>query len=601
MNNNIKEIVLGDLITEVKEGYMPSDKEVIPYIGLEHIEQQLLKFKSIGTSNEAESNKRKFTSKDILLGTLRPYFRKVAKPTFNGICSTDIAVLRPINERDKEFLFYLIASKPLIDYASVTANGTKMPRAKWNVLAKTKWELPNIDIREKIGSILFNYDNLIANNTKRISILEEMAEQLYKEWFIRMRFPNYENTKFTKGVPEGWEIVDVKSFGKVVTGKTPSTKIKDYYGGKFPFIKTPDMHKSIYALQTEETLTERGFNSQKSQVLPEGSICVSCIGTAGVVSITNELSMTNQQIHSLIPDNNNYLEFLYQTLVRLKPTIEMFGATGATMTNLSKGKFEKLLVLKPKEEIILAYHKATKEIFKEIKNLSEQNINLRKTRDLLLPRLISGKLKIQAEAKPKIATQKPITKFYQKQILAHIIKKQEEHNVPQGEMILAKNTYLIEKIYGVNTGFNWQNWHYGTYDGSIRQLINGRDRFFTKQEVGNSGYKVLVLGENKDKILDAKYHHPSLDQVENAMEELLKIYERYSPKERSHKIELLNTTCKAIADTQSVNKDKIREAFKDWKTPKAKFKDKAQKFSSLEIEKCIKFIISKGWEKKLIN
>lgn len=516
--------------------------------------------------------------------------------------SSSVAIIRPDTEKIvPEFLLYYLKSGYLQKWVDGIKSGAAQSFVSLQMIKSLPIRFPEINEQRSIAQIVLEYDKLIQNNTKRITILEQMAEQLYKEWFVRMRFPNYENTKFVKGIPEGWQIVPVNSFGKVTTGKTPSTKIQEYYGGTYPFIKTPDMHKSIFALETEERLTQRGFISQPSQTLPKGSICVSCIGTAGVVSITDKVSMTNQQIHSLIPDNSDYLEFLYYTLVKLKPTIEMFGATGATMTNLSKGKFEKLLVLKPKEEVIQRYHELTKQVFQEIKNLSQQNINLRKTRDLLLPRLISGKLKVQTEIERQTEIQKPITTFYQKQILAHIINKQEEHQVPQGEMVLAKNTYLIDKIYGIHTGFNWKNWHYGTYDGKIRTLINGRDRFFAKQEVGSSGYKVLVLGENKNKILDEKYHHPTLDIVDSAMEELLSIYAKYPVKERSHRIELLNTTCKAIADTQSLDNEIIHNAFKAWKTPKAKFATKAQKFNPTETKQCIKFIISKEWDKKLIT
>lgn len=266
-------------------------------------------------------------------------------------------------------------------------------------LRSINFSIPELKIQQDIAEVLYSYDKLIENNTKRISILEQMAEQLYKEWFVRMRFPGYEKTKFVKGIPEGWKVVPVKHFGKVVTGKTPSTKIEEFFNGPYPFVKTPDMHKNVYALQTEETLTQRGFDSQLSQKLPPNSICVSCIGTGGVVVITDVVSMTNQQINSLIPKNSAHLEFLYQTLVKMKPIIELFGATGATMTNLSKGKFEKLLILKPEETIIEQYHSLTKDLFNEIKILSKQNINLGKTRDLLLPRLISGKLQINTESK----------------------------------------------------------------------------------------------------------------------------------------------------------------------------------------------------------
>jgi type I restriction enzyme S subunit len=296
------------------------------------------------------------------------------------------------NKADVRFVKYCLETYKL--QMQALSKGATQDNLSLEKLRSLNFLIPKIDEQRKIANILYSYDKLIQNNTKRISILEQMAEQLYKEWFVRMRFPNYENNKFIKGIPEGWQIEAVKSFGKVVTGKTPSTTIQDYYNGDYPFIKTPDMHNFMFALETGETLSQRGFNSQPSQKLPSGSICVSCIGSAGVVCITNEVSMSNQQIHSLIPKKKEQLEFLYYTLLKLKPTIELFGATGATMTNLSKGKFEKLLILKPTDVLIENYHDATKSIFEEIKNLSLQNINLKKTRDLLLPRLISGKLKL---------------------------------------------------------------------------------------------------------------------------------------------------------------------------------------------------------------
>ena len=105
--------------------------------------------------------------------------------------------------------------------------------------------------------------------------------------------------------------------------------------------------------------------------------------------------MTNQQINTLILRNLEHREFLFYTLRSLKSTIEMFGSTGATMTNLSKGKFENIHILKPPDHLISQYSDIAKPLFDMIKNLSEQSIMLKQTRDLLLPRLISGKLRVK--------------------------------------------------------------------------------------------------------------------------------------------------------------------------------------------------------------
>ena len=160
------------------------------------------------------------------------------------------------------------------------------------------------------------------------------------------------------------------------------------------FIKTPDMHDNIYVISTDEFLSIEGHLTQPKKLLPENSIMVSCIGTAGVVAINDRPAHTNQQINSIILSKSEYLEWLYFVCKNLKEIIEMFGATGSTMTNLSKGKFEKLKVVTPPEKLILEYHELTKNLFVEVRVLLHKNDLLAKQRDMLLPRLMSGKLEV---------------------------------------------------------------------------------------------------------------------------------------------------------------------------------------------------------------
>ncbi|MBN2649787.1 MAG: restriction endonuclease subunit S [Prolixibacteraceae bacterium] len=301
------------------------------------------------------------------------------------------------NNTDINFIYYLLKDDGVRTYLANKSSGSaSQANISKNDILGLKLHFPSLPTQHRIASILSAYDDLIENNNRRIALLEQMAEQIYKEWFVRMRFPGYENTEFEKGVPKGWEVKSIKDFGKVITGKTPSTSNSGYFGGKYPFIKTPDMHGNIFVLQTEETLTDDGFNSQKSQALPANSICVNCIGAgAGSVSITPSKCMTNQQIHTLKLENQKEIEFLFFVFRGLKPMIEMVGSTGATMINVSKGKFENLKLIKPSDNLIEDFSSKTKPIFLQIRNLMEQQITLKQTRDLLLPRLISGKLQMK--------------------------------------------------------------------------------------------------------------------------------------------------------------------------------------------------------------
>ena len=292
---------------------------------------------------------------------------------------------------DPYYLYRYIKSLDLSGYDT----GASIPSMTQKTYNGVKVSLPSLPTQHRIASILSAYDNLIENNNKRIRLLEQMAENLYKEWFVRFRFPGHEKVEMENRLPKGWRISRIKDFGRIETGKTPSMENPEYYGGDYLFIKTPDMHDSMFVFNTTETLSDKGNQCQKKKLLPVNSIMVSCIGSGGVVSINAKQGHTNQQINSIILHNQTYLEWLYFTCRSLKTTIELFGATGATMTNLSKGKFENLKVIEPEKNIVTQFNVFSNPIFEQIKNLSTQNDNLTRQRDQLLPRLMSGKLGVK--------------------------------------------------------------------------------------------------------------------------------------------------------------------------------------------------------------
>lgn len=307
-----------------------------------------------------------------------------------------INAIVPKDSYDNEYIFYNVRCSVLPQLKKLDS-GTTSGRENISKTSFSSIRIPVIkdkNVQRRIGVILSTYDSLIENNTKRIRILEKMAENLYKEWFVRFRFPGHEKMEIVNGLPEGWIIKKIKDYGKIETGKTPSMQVSEYYGGKYLFIKTPDMHGGVFVCSTEETLSELGNKSQPKKLLPPNSIMVSCIGTAGIVALNAKEGHTNQQINSIIPSDMVNLQWLYFTCKELRATIELFGATGATMTNLSKGKFEKLKILEPTIALRSAFHNRVSSMFKLILKLENENSLLARQRDLLLPRLMSGKLEV---------------------------------------------------------------------------------------------------------------------------------------------------------------------------------------------------------------
>lgn len=241
----------------------------------------------------------------------------------------------PNENFDKHFIYYLLKFNlfQLKTFDSGTASGRE--NVSKSSFSNIKVSCPvSKSTQQKIANILSAYDDLIENNTKRIELLEEQAQLIYEEWFVRMRFPNHKNTQIDAetGLPEGWTETRLKNLGQIITGKTPSTINTALYNGDIPFIKTPDMGELPYVIQTNSYLSKEGALSQKNKFLPKNSLLVSCIGTAGVCALTSRESQCNQQINAIKFDSENMTFFTYCFAKNLKPHLEALGSNGATMT-----------------------------------------------------------------------------------------------------------------------------------------------------------------------------------------------------------------------------------------------------------------------------
>lgn len=309
---------------------------------------------------------------------------------------SSIAILRPNKSKLYPlFLRHLLSWDFYKQYIkSNFTSGAAIPRVILRNFKKCKISLPPLPVQKKIASILSSYDDLIENNLRRIELLEQSARELYKEWFVRFKFPGHEEVKFVDGVPEGWEKKIVKDLGRIITGKTPPTHRVEYYNGEFLFIKTPDMHKSSIVMNTAQTLSYNGANSQKNKVIPEFSIMIACIGAKlGVVALNGLLAQTNQQINTLIPSNEYAKFYSYFLLKDLKPHLRAIGG-GATMPNVNKTKFENIEVVIPDIRLLKSFNYFSDYNFRQMKNIIIQNHLLKQARDLLLPRLMRGEIDV---------------------------------------------------------------------------------------------------------------------------------------------------------------------------------------------------------------
>jgi type I restriction enzyme S subunit len=297
---------------------------------------------------------------------------------------------KDLKGNNARFLAYFLSTQNLAQLNS----GAAQPSLNRNFVHSQKVRAPDLPTQERIASILSAYDDLIENNRRRIALLEQAARLLYREWFVHFRFPGHETAKLVDGLPEDWEEKQVRDLGAVVTGKTPSKRVAENFDGQIPFIKTPDMHGNIFVLATAETLTEQGAKSQAKKTLPPRSILVSCIGTVGVVTMNAGPAQFNQQINAVIVGEGNSNLYVFFALESIKPRLEAIGG-GVTMANVSKTKFESVPVLIPSASRQSEFHEIAEPMFDQIEQLAKTNQKLAKARDLLLPRLMDGRIPVK--------------------------------------------------------------------------------------------------------------------------------------------------------------------------------------------------------------
>jgi type I restriction enzyme S subunit len=301
--------------------------------------------------------------------------------------------IRPHDGLDNRFLFYAFLHKGKTGGFSPLFTGSTIKHLPKEKLAKIEVDIPPLPTQQRIASILSAYDDLIENNRRRIQLLEQAARLLYKEWFVHLRFPGHEHVKIKDGVPEGWKKSCIADIGEVITGKTPSKKNDSYYGDDIPFIKTPDMHGNFVVIQTEESLSEKGANSQSNKTLPPRSIIVSCIGTVGVVAFNGPIAQTNQQINTIVPKHESLRYWTFFMAKDLKPFLEGIGG-GATMANVNKSKFSSIKIIIPSSLMLEQFASVVAPQFDQIEKLALMNLHLAHARDLLLPRLMNGEVAV---------------------------------------------------------------------------------------------------------------------------------------------------------------------------------------------------------------
>ena len=299
-------------------------------------------------------------------------------------------VVKANSDADLRYICYALNHSDITGYVT----GSAQPKLSQANLNKITLNVPHLVIQRRIASILSAYDNLIENNNRRIRLLEQMAENLYKEWFVRFRFPGHEKVEFENGLPKGWIEEVASNVIDVMSGGTPKTEREDFYGGDIPFYTPKDANDSIFVYSTITNITEEGLAHCNSQYYPVNTLMITARGTVGKLSLLAVPMAMNQSCFALKfkDDKNPY--YLYYSIKNEVSKLKKM-ANGGVFDTIIVKTFDHIKIIVPSEKMLEAFDKDATPILEQIQQLQRQSISLSRQRDLLLPRLMSGKLEVK--------------------------------------------------------------------------------------------------------------------------------------------------------------------------------------------------------------
>ncbi|MFR8869199.1 MAG: restriction endonuclease subunit S [Paraclostridium sordellii] len=313
--------------------------------------------------------------------------------------------LRANNKVDSDFLYYLLNNS--INVLKNNTHGSVFSTITKDTFNNIKVSVPKIEQQQKIANILSSLDDKIELNNEMNKTLEEMAQSIFKRWFVDFEFPNEDGEPYKSSggemveselgmIPNGWEVKTIADIGDVISGGTPSTKNEEYYGGDISWITPKDLsgYDRKFISKGERSITEIGLQKSSAKLLPRGTVLFSSRAPIGYVAIAQQEVCTNQGFKSIVCNkdiiNNNYV---YYFLKYNKENIENV-SSGSTFKEISGTHMKNIKIIVPIKNILDKFNGVIESFDKLLdKNYMDIDI-LAEVRDNLLPKLMSGELEL---------------------------------------------------------------------------------------------------------------------------------------------------------------------------------------------------------------
>lgn len=418
MTSNWREVHLEDVADELTVGFVGSmateyvDNEV-PFLRSLNIEPYGINrkdLKYVSTEFHKKIRKSRLSPGDVVIvRTGRPGACTVIPDWMIEANCSDLVIIRPGQELDAHFLaaYINIVATRYIDSHLV---GAVQQHFNIGSAKKLKMHLPPLKEQKRISKILRDLNEKIENNNALINTLEEIAQTLFKHWFVDFEFPNENGEPYKSSggemmeseignLPKEWKAGTLNDLGRIVGGGTPSKKIKEYYTEKdISWITPKDLSndKSIYIYKGATDITEEALKKSSTNLLPENTVLFSSRAPIGYVAIAGKNVATNQGFKSIVPAQNIPTVYIFFLLKHLIPTIEA-NAGGSTFKEISGSGMKGIKTILPPSTLLLKYKEIVESLFNKIKFVEKENKVLIDLRDTLLPKLLSGEIELSDE------------------------------------------------------------------------------------------------------------------------------------------------------------------------------------------------------------
>jgi len=411
---NWKEYKLGKVIETVSKTFKFSDKKVVFLNTSDTLEGKVINHNLFDPKKLPGQAKKTIQPNDILYSEIRPENKRFAFVDFdssNYVVSTKLMVLRVLNKEiiSPKYLYYFLTSDEIVSYLQMLAesrSGT-FPQIRFEEVSLLDIKLPPLIVQNKIVELVASLDDKIELNNKINQELENLAQTLFKQWFIDFEFPNQNGEPYKSSggemidselgeIPEGWEVGVLDDILEVKGGTTPSTKEPSYWDGDFHWTSPRDLSNLQFPvlIDTDKKVTTKGLKKISSGLLPKGTLLLSSRAPIGYLAITEIETAINQgyiAINGREGLSNIYI--LYWLKLNMNSVIER--ANGSTFLEISKTNFKQINCIIPSFQILNNYIWQVEILFEQLKSNLLENQELTNLRDTLLPKLISGELEVK--------------------------------------------------------------------------------------------------------------------------------------------------------------------------------------------------------------